>query len=190
LSQPTSRSIHRDRSAGDPVDANKPPPRALRRIYDEHQAFVRRNAIRLGIPRGHADDVVQDVFVTLVRRSAALGEFRSQRALLFAIVRRVCANYRRKLDRKPVQPLLAGTLRVVDDDGFDRAEAAHTVARFLERLDEPRREVFVLAELEGLSAPEIAEALGINVNTVYTRLRAARQRFCKLVGAREKHHGG
>jgi len=48
----------------------------------------------------------------------------------------------------------------------------------------------VLAELEGMSAPEIAEARGINVNTVYTRLRAARQRFCRLVGAEEERHGG
>lgn len=166
----------------------RPTQHALRRIYDEHHAFVRRNAIRLGIPQAHADDVVQEVFVTLVRRFGALGEARSMRALLFAIVRRVCANYRRTLDRKAASALPVGTLRVVDRDGFDRVEAAHTVARFLGDLDEPRREVFVLAELEGMSAPEIAEALGVNVNTVYTRLRAARQRFCRLV-AREERHG-
>jgi RNA polymerase sigma-70 factor (ECF subfamily) len=172
------------------VDETEPTPRSLRRIYDEHHAFVRRNSIRLGIPHAHADDVVQEVFVTLVRRSDALGEPRSMRALLFAIVRRVCANYRRTLDRKAASALPVATLRVVDGDGFDRIEAAHTVARFLDDLDEPRREVFVLAELEGMSAPEIAEALGVNVNTIYTRLRAARQRFCKLVGAREERHGG
>jgi RNA polymerase sigma-70 factor (ECF subfamily) len=172
------------------VDETEPTPRSLRRIYDEHHAFVRRNSIRLGIPHAHADDVVQEVFVTLVRRADALGQPRSMRALLFAIMRRVCANYRRTLDRKAASALPVATLRVVDADGFDRIEAAHTVARFLDDLDEPRREVFVLAELEGMSAPEIAEALGVNVNTIYTRLRAARQRFCKLVGAREEHHGG
>ena len=43
---------------------------------------MRRNAIRLGIPHAHADDAVQEVFVTLVRRSDALGEPRSMRALL------------------------------------------------------------------------------------------------------------
>ncbi|MCX4246350.1 RNA polymerase sigma factor [Paraliomyxa miuraensis] len=187
--RPTPRASQGE-PQGVPIDARGPTPRSLRRIYDEHHAFVRRNAIRLGIPHGHADDVVQEVFVTLVRRSEALGEFRSMRALLFAIERRVCANYRRKLDRKAVQALPAAALLAVDDDGFDRIEAAHTVARFLRRLDEPRREVFVLAELEGMSAPEIAEALGINVNTVYTRLRAARQRFFRLVSAREEHHGG
>lgn len=172
------------------VEPTGPTPRSLRRVYDEHHAFVRRNAVRLGIPHAHADDVVQEVFVTLVRRAEALGEPRSMRALLFAIVRRVCANYRRTLARKAASALPVATLRVVDADGFDRVEAAHTVARFLDELDEARREVFVLAELEGMSAPEIAEALGVNVNTVYTRLRAARQRFCRLVGAREEHHGG
>jgi RNA polymerase sigma-70 factor (ECF subfamily) len=194
LPQPTSRTAPRGLSAIAPVDEAGPVPRptvrSLRRLYDEHHAFVRRNAIRLGIPHAHADDVVQEVFVTLVRRSDALGEPRSARALLFAIVRRVCANYRRTLDRKAASALPVATLRVVDADGFDRVEAAHTVARFLAELDEPRREVFVLAELEGMSAPEIAEALGINVNTVYTRLRAARQRLCKLVGAQEERHGG
>jgi RNA polymerase sigma-70 factor (ECF subfamily) len=174
----------------EPGPTSRPTLQSLRRIYDEHHAFVRRNAIRLGIPHAHADDVVQEVFVTLVRRSAALGEPRSMRALLFAIVRRVCSNYRRTLQRKAASALPVGVLRVVDPDGFDRVEAAHTVARFLAELDEPRREVFVLAELEGMSAPEIAEALGVNVNTVYTRLRAARQQLRQLVGAREEHHGG
>lgn len=162
-------------------------PHGLRRIYDANHAFVRRNAVRLGIPRDHADDVVQEVFVTLVRRASDLGECRSTRALLFAITRRICANYRRKLDRTSLRPLPVGTLRVVDEDGFDRVEAAHTVARFLARLDEPRRVVFVLAELEGMSAPEIADALGgVNINTVYTRLRAARARFKALVAAGER----
>lgn len=193
MPQPTPRTAPRGLSAVAPVEETGPAPRAtvrsLRRIYDEHHVFVRRNAIRLGIPHAHADDAVQEVFVTLVRRSDALGEPRSMRALLFAIMRRVCANYRRTLDRKAASALPVATLRVVDPDGFDRIEAAHTVARFLADLDEPRREVFVLAELEGMSAPEIAEALGVNVNTVYTRLRAARQRFCQLV-AREERHGG
>lgn len=196
MPQPTSRTAPQGPFGVAPIAEEEPcveprlEPRVLRRIYAEHHAFVRRNAIRLGIPAAHADDVVQEVFVTLVRRFEALGHARSMRALLFAIVRRVCANYRRTLDRKSASRLPVGTLRVVDTDGFDRVEAAHIVARFLDDLDEPRREVFVLAELEGMSAPEIAEALGVNLNTVYTRLRAARLRFCRLVGAREEGHEG
>ena len=49
--------------------------------------------------------------------------------------------------------------------------------RLLAGLDETKREVFILAELEGLTLAEISEALGVNQNTVASRLRAARREF-------------
>jgi RNA polymerase sigma-70 factor (ECF subfamily) len=58
-------------------------------------------------------------------------------------------------------------------------------------LDEKKREVLVLSELEELTAPEIAEALGINLNTVYSRLRLAREEFDRVAAryrAREKRY--
>ena len=51
----------------------------------------------------------------------------------------------------------------------------------LAELDDDKREVFVLAEIEELAAPQISEITGAPVNTVYARLRAARQRFAKAV---------
>ena len=47
----------------------------------------------------------------------------------------------------------------------------------LSTLDDAKREAFVLSELEGLSAPEIAQILEVNVNTIYARIRAARQKL-------------
>ena len=47
----------------------------------------------------------------------------------------------------------------------------------LEDLDEPKREVFMMAELDELAVPEIADILEIPLNTAYSRLRAARQAF-------------
>ncbi len=189
LSEPTSTSTGPGLPAVEPIDPRTLTPQTLRLIFDEHHRFVRRNARRLGIPVDHTDDVVQEVFVTLVRRADTLGIYGSTRALLFSITRRVCANYRRRLRRTKLEPLPSRVLRAVDDDGFDRIEAARLVARFLDKLDEPRRAVFVLSELEGMSAPEVAEALGgINVNTVYTRLRAARLRFGKFVARQERTH--
>src|SRR5690606_18000792 len=65
-----------------------------------------------------------------------------------------------------------------------QTEWAHGKLReFLLGLEEPRRAVFVLTEIEGMTAPEIAEALGCNVNTVYSRLRTARRRFRQTFGA-------
>ena len=47
----------------------------------------------------------------------------------------------------------------------------------LDELDEAKREVFAMAELDELTVPEIAEILEIPLNTAYSRLRAARQAF-------------
>jgi RNA polymerase sigma-70 factor (ECF subfamily) len=51
------------------------------------------------------------------------------------------------------------------------------LAKALAELDEAKREVFVLAELEEMPVPEIARALEIPLNTAYSRLRAAREAF-------------
>ena len=70
---------------------------------------------------------------------------------------------------------------------FDRAPSPHEhaalkevralVHRLLAELPDEQREVFVLTELEQLTAPEISEAVGANLNTVYSRLRLARRGF-------------
>ena len=60
---------------------------------------------------------------------------------------------------------------------------------FLDSLDEDRREVFVLSELEGFSGTEISEALGVNRNTVYTRLRAGRRLFNEMLARRTPRKG-
>ena len=57
------------------------------------------------------------------------------------------------------------------------ADRQRLLIQLLGELDEAKREVFALAEIEGFTAPEIAEALELPVNTVYSRLRAARQAF-------------
>jgi RNA polymerase sigma-70 factor (ECF subfamily) len=69
--------------------------------------------------------------------------------------------------------------RASPDETTARAEAARLVQRWLDELDDDKREVFVLAELEQMTAKEIAEAIGSNASTVYSRLRAARLDFEK-----------
>jgi RNA polymerase sigma-70 factor (ECF subfamily) len=57
------------------------------------------------------------------------------------------------------------------------------VLGFLDRLDEDRRVVMLLVELEGMSVPEVAELVGDNVNTIYSRLRLARRDFERMARA-------
>jgi RNA polymerase sigma-70 factor (ECF subfamily) len=72
--------------------------------------------------------------------------------------------------REP-SPAPSGEGRALQNERLALAHAA------LETLSDEHREVFVLARVEEMSAPEIAEVIGIPLNTVYSRLRAARLAF-------------
>jgi|SRR5690349_2399216 len=151
-------------------------------LYDEHVDFVWRNLRRLGVVPGSLDDATQDVFLVVHRRIAD-APVENVRSWLFGILRRVAADHRRRGRRKGAVPLADVGEPVASDAGPERgaarAEAARMMHAILEKLDDDKREVFVLAELEQMTAPEIAEAIGVPVNTVYSRLRVARAEFEK-----------
>jgi len=157
-------------------------------VYEEHFSFVWRSVRSLGILPSFVEDVVQDVFVVVHRRLAEFdGTRASIRTWLFGILRRTVADHRRTRRRKPaqfgtqegdaeVETLTDGT-RMSPHDSAARAEAVRVLSQLLDSLEDDKREVFVLAELEQMSVPEIAVAIEINVNTAYARLRAARKDF-------------
>ena len=63
------------------------------------------------------------------------------------------------------------------DEPFERRDAADTLHRLLSTLDEDRRAAFILADVEGMTAVEIADGLEANVNTIYARIRSARKQL-------------
>ena len=156
----------------------------LEAVYREHHAFVWRTLHHFGLRGESVHDAVQEVFLVVHRRWSDFDGRSSIRNWLYGIARRIAADHRKKQDRQRAR------LRLVpdaDDHGGDdartleRISAGQLVQRFVDALDEDKREVFVLAEVEGMTAPEIATILGLNLNTVYARLRAARIRFAAEV---------
>jgi len=153
-------------------------PRDLADVYRDHADFVYRIACQLGVAPTHVEDVVHDVFLVVHRR---LHEYdgRSMRSWLYGITRRVVLHHHRGMTRAERRTRLAPVPGPVPDPEEHTAqhEAAAIVESFVASLDEDQRMVFVLVELEGTPIPEIAEALGIGINTLYSRLRLARRRF-------------
>jgi RNA polymerase sigma-70 factor (ECF subfamily) len=166
-------------------DVRQPRALALADVYEEHFDFVWRSARRMGVAEGAVDDVVQEVFLVAHRRLDDFEGRSSVRTWLFGILLRVVSDYRRTLRRKGGLAPLTDALPSDGSDcpagGAERREAVRVLHRLLDTLDDDKRAVFVLAELEQMTAPEIADALGVNLNTVYSRLRAARRDFEKAL---------
>jgi RNA polymerase sigma-70 factor (ECF subfamily) len=156
-------------------------------VYREHAGFVWRAVRRLGISPAEAEDVVHEVFLVVRRRLAEFDGRAALRSWLFGVARGVASNHRRGRTRaaRRLELVPASASPETPEEAARRREAAALVREFLGALDADKRLVFELADIEGMRGPEIAAALGLNQNSVYSRLRAARERFAEFLRARE-----
>ncbi len=155
-------------------------------VYDEQFAFVWRMTRRLGVDDSSVDDVVQDVFLVLHRRLDEYDGRASVRGWLFGIVSGTVRDHRRRYRRKDAPCVLDVELASSEPTPAAVAERSEQIAllrRLLDELDDAKREILVLAYLEQMTVPEIADLLGLNLNTAYSRLRAAKQTFDQLYAA-------
>jgi len=152
--------------------------RRVEAMFRAHYPFVRRMLRYWGTPPSALEDATQDVFIVVTRSLERLRDDVDERSWLLGIARRIARNHRRTSLRHRVRCFVLGAARVEPPAPLDaRHERAALAVRLLQELPEPQRVIVVLGDLEGWTAPEIAEALGINLNTVYSRLRLARRRM-------------
>lgn len=156
-------------------------------VYARGYAHVWRTLRRLGVAEQDIEDQAHDVFLVVHRR---LGDYDPERPLepwLSGIAFRVMCAARRRAHRRREQP---GQDALIEQQRCPSPTPEKVVARHemqalvleaLDRLDLDRRVVFVMHELDGIPCPEIARELGAPLNTVYSRLRVARERFARAV---------
>jgi RNA polymerase sigma-70 factor (ECF subfamily) len=162
----------------------------LRALFDTHHDFVWRSVRRLGIGSDAVDDVVQEVFIVAGRKLDAFEGRSSVRTWLFGIAMRVAHTHRRSQQRRLRRAAAYAETTPTIGDPYARADAVDLLHRLLDDLDDDRRAAFVLADLEGLTAAEIAEELGANPNTISSRIRAARQHLERAVAQHVEREGG
>ncbi|HEX6274901.1 MAG TPA: sigma-70 family RNA polymerase sigma factor [Polyangiaceae bacterium] len=170
--------------------SRRPEVPSFAEIFRDHMPFLWRATLALGVPPSDAEDVCQEIMLVVNRR---LGDFdgRSLKSWLYGICLRVTSDYRRsarvRRERATDQ---------IPDEGFaapqpehvDALRAERRLRQALDALDYERREVFVLFEIEQLTLREIAEASETPLQTVYSRLQAARahvRAFCRMMNAEE-----
>jgi RNA polymerase sigma-70 factor, ECF subfamily len=169
------------------------------KIYQDYFDFVWSSARRLGVSADAIDDVVQEAFVVIHSKVHTLQQPQALRSWIYGVVRRTVSGYHRSRRAKALSGASLAFFEEARESNqatplelTERSDQLTLLASLLNELDEPKREVFVLAELEEMPVPEIAEALEIPLNTAYSRLRAARQAFEEGLArrtAREKGGG-
>lgn len=174
------RAEHTAELAAPVVPSVRPSP-TFAEIYEGYFDFVWRSARRLGVAEAHVDDAVQEIFMVVHRRAGDFEGRSSLKTWLFGITRHVARNHHRGQRRRPME--LLGEREVAAGPSADPErrcavlEGQALLHALLDELDDDKREVFVLAELEQMPGPEIARALDLNVHTMHARLRAARREF-------------
>jgi RNA polymerase sigma-70 factor, ECF subfamily len=159
-----------------------------RALYESHFSFVWRSLRRLGVPEVVAEDAAQDVFLVVHRRHDSYDARWSRvETWLFGIVLRVARDYLRSQRRwrsrfdssADVEQALERRRAPTGDPDAElaRSEAVALLERALDALADTKRAVLVMVDIEGFTVPEAAEALGVNVNTAYWRLRVGRADF-------------
>lgn len=164
-----------------PATSDLPPPDAptARQIFVDHAAFVLRIVRRLGVAPADVEDVAQEVFVVVHRRLHTYDGSSTVRTWLFGIASRIVSDHRRRAHRRRellTDELPAAAVQEVEPADAGAAELRAQLDAALATLDDAKRAVFVLHEMEEMTMPEVAAAVGCPVNTAYSRLREARQR--------------
>lgn len=160
------------------------PQLSLHQIFEEHARFVWRSARHLGVREADLDDVCQEVFLTVHRKLGGFEGRSSLRTWLYGICLRVASDHRRRAHVRREIALSTPPPRAVEPEQHTtvaKQQARQRLAWILDQLDEDKRAVFVLYEIEELTMKQVAEVVGCPLQTAYSRLHAARSRVLGLV---------
>ena len=167
------------------VNEDAAPPAAaaltLRDVYRAEFRYVYQTVRRLGVRAADLEDVVHDVFLTVSHRWSTYDPARPLRPWLFGVSFRVVSAHRRRHAHQ--REVLGEEDAMRADDSLDPEKQAsgqqqrRLLERCLDTLDDERRAVFVLHEIDEVPVPEVALVLEIPLGTAYTRLRLAREDF-------------
>jgi RNA polymerase sigma-70 factor, ECF subfamily len=162
----------------------------LSRLVDDHIDFVARILRNAGTAEADVDDEVQRVFIVLSNRLDDV-QVGSEKSFLLQTALHIAARSRRTMARR--REVLTDQLPQIADpvstpeELVGRRQMRQTVDHILGQMDNDLRIVFLLYEVEQMTAAEIGTALKIPNGTVASRLRRARAEFRDRVSTLE--HG-
>ncbi|APR87422.1 RNA polymerase sigma factor RpoE [Minicystis rosea] len=159
------------------------------RVFRVHAPFVWRALQGLGVREADLEDVCQEVFLVVHRKLGAFQGRSSIRTWIYGIALHAASEYRRRPHLRREEIAAAPpeqSLPAPQHEALELRRAAQRLDAALARLDDDKRAVFVLYEIEELPMSEVAEAVGCPLQTAYSRLHAARRLVEEALSAEER----
>ena len=166
-------------------------PQAFAGLVAEYRRPVYSYLVRCGVAETDRDDLFQDIFIKIHRSAAQYQDDRPLHPWLFTIVANTVRTYYRKKkvremvfadssEPEPQAPVADGERQVM------ARQTAAWLEQEIQKLPLAQQEVLILTCIENLPQKEVAEVLGLPINTVKTNLRRAR---LALIARRARKHG-
>ncbi len=174
-------------SDGEATEAEAAPALTPEAVFDAHAPFVGRALRCLGVREHELADACQEVFLVAAAKLGELERRDALRSWLYAICLRRALAYRRRAARRREDPVAEPPTTVVpatQDHAVEQRRALAEASAILDALDQEKRAVFVLSEVEQLQMHEVAAIVGCPVKTAYSRLYAARREIARALRRR------
>jgi RNA polymerase sigma factor (sigma-70 family) len=152
-------------------------PAAIEALIELHQPDIRRFAFKVCRTPEDAEDAVQHTLYVVLTKIGGFRKAAKFTSWLFTVVKNECL---RLLRRRPTESLDEGTIartQTAPNEILDQRQIAASVAAAIAGLDPEQRWVFVMREVEQLSAIEVAAALHLSIPAVKSRLHRAREQM-------------
>jgi RNA polymerase sigma-70 factor (ECF subfamily) len=168
------------------VKASGGDPESFEAVYKAFSGFVYNVAYRVTGHKEDAQEVTQEVFVTVYHK---LKDFRFQSSFktwVYRVTMNAAINYAKKSSRERARTVeydeTFNAVSVPEEarSQADRAFHQNAVDTLLNMLNPEQKACIVLRNIEGFSYQQIADTLGININTVRSRLKRARETLLAL----------
>ena len=156
----------------------------LGELFERYQSPLFNFYYKLTGDRGQSEDMVQEVFLRILKYRQSYRPDTPFRAWIYQIARNARVDYlRRRRPETSLEPEMAPA--VVPVDGAQEKQEAELLHRALLELSDDKREVLVLSRFQGLKYEQIAQLMGCEVNTVKVRVHRALQDLREIFRAME-----
>jgi RNA polymerase sigma-70 factor (ECF subfamily) len=153
----------------------------ITKIWTEFQVEIKRFILNKTRNQADTDDILQEVFVKIIRHFEKVNQAKNLRQYLYGIVRNAITDHYRKKVYTTTEENLTGELTEEESHNLNETLADCCIKPFIQKLPEKYRNALLLSELEGFSQKKLAGQLNISYSGAKSRVQRGREKLKELI---------